>query len=96
MENRRAQRRDSCPLFADSLQECARTSRGACCLRERDLERGVVRSIPASEIFVVVALRPEQLPFDIEGFFTYFEADSKISVNRVELPEKVSQSRVKQ
>ena len=49
-----------------------------------------------SEILVVVTLRPEHLPFDIDGFFTHFEADSKISVNRVELPEKVSESRVKQ
>ena len=53
--------------------------------RKRVLERGVVRSIPMSEILVVVTLRPEQLPFDIEGFFAYFEADSKISVDRIEL-----------
>ena len=83
-------------MFADSLQECAYASRGACCLRKRDLERNVVGSIPMSEIFIVITLRPEKDPFDIEGFFTHFEADSKISVNKVELPEKVSKSRVKQ
>ena len=38
-----------------------------------------------SEIFIVVTLSPEKLPFDIEGFFAHFEADSKISVDRVEL-----------
>ena len=64
-------------------------------MRERDLERGVVRSVPMSEVFKVVTLRPENFPFDVEGFFAHFEADSKISVDRVELPEKVSESRVK-
>ena len=49
-----------------------------------------------SKILITVTLRPEKLPFDNEGFFAHFEADSKISVNRVELPEKVSESRVKQ
>ena len=49
-----------------------------------------------SEIFVVVTLSPEKLPFDIDGFLAHFEADSKISVDRVELPEKVSESKVKQ
>ena len=48
-----------------------------------------------SEFFIVVTLSPEKLPFDIEGFFAHFETDSKISVDRVELPEKVSRSRVK-
>ena len=49
-----------------------------------------------SEIFVVVTLSPEQFPFDIEGFFTHFEANTKISVDRVELAEKVSENRARQ
>ena len=54
-------------------------------MRERILERSVVRSIPMSEIFIVVTLRPEQLPFDIESFLAHFQADSEIPVNTVEL-----------
>ena len=49
-----------------------------------------------SQIFIVATVRPEELPFDIDGFFTHFEADSKIPVDRVELPEKVSERRMKQ
>ena len=48
-----------------------------------------------SEILVVVTLSPEHLPFDIDGFFAHFETDSEIPVDRVELPEKVSQIGVK-
>ena len=48
-----------------------------------------------SEIFIIITLSPEHLPFDIDGLFTHFEADREISIDRVELPEKVSESRVK-